>query len=316
MGSPMTIIIPNFNGAHLLLKNLPSVIESANACSQTVYIIVVDDGSSDESLSILQQSFPSVEVIAHEKNRGFSEAIHTGVLAANTELLFLLNSDVQLNLDCLEPLARYFDESNVFSVSPLILNENGVVTRHSWNRKQFKFGNLKPVAWNLEQAITLRKAQKLPTLYASGGSMMVRKSMFLKLNGFHPIFKPFYSEDYDLGLRAWRHGWHSYFEPNVSVVHQSRGSIKENIRRRYVKQVRRRNNYILEWIHFPLTRLFSTVLPLTIWQLLGELLLLDWVNLKGFITAVPKIRKIVQARQALKRTQILGFNQILNEISR
>ena len=144
--------------------------------------------------------------------------------------------------------------------------------------------------------------------------MMVRKSMFLELNGFHPLFKPFYSEDFDLGLRAWRRGWRSYFEPNVSVVHQSKGSIKENVRRAYVKQVRRRNNYILEWMHLPAIRLVTTVIPLTIWQLLGELLLLDRVNLKGFITALPKIREVIAARRELKKKQTLSLAEVLKAI--
>jgi GT2 family glycosyltransferase len=314
LNNQITIIIPNFNGAHLLLKNLPSVIEAANACSEIAHIIVVDDGSSDESLIVLEQQFPDVEVVAHENNRGFAEAVHSGVHAANTELLFLLNSDVQLNAHCLDLLTDYFNESDVFSVCPLILNEKGAVTRHSWNRRQFKYGNLKPIEWDLSQAVSLRKTKKLPALYASGGSMMVRKSMFLELNGFHPLYKPFYSEDFDLGLRAWRRGWRSYFEPNVSVVHQSKGSIKENVRRAYVKQVRRRNNYILEWVHLPATRLFTTVIPLTVWQLLGELLLLDRVNLKGFITALPKIREVIAARQELKNKQRLSLVEVLKEV--
>lgn len=143
------------------------MIEAANVCSTIAHIIVVDDGSSDESLIVLEQQFPNVEVVAHENNRGFAEAVHSGVHVANTELLFLLNSDVQLNANCLEPLADYFNESDVFSVCPLILNEKGIVTRHSWNRRQFKYGNLKPMEWDLSQAVSLRKTKKLPTLYAA-----------------------------------------------------------------------------------------------------------------------------------------------------
>lgn len=313
MNNQITIIIPNFNGAHLLLKNLPSVVDAANAFSILAQIIVVDDGSSDNSLLVLEQYFPNIKVVAHKENMGFSEAVHTGVHAAQTELLFLLNSDVQMNVNCLQPLASYFSEVDVFSVCPLILSETGIVTRHSWNRRQFKFGRFKPTEWDLTQALSLRKIQKLPTLYASGGSMMVRKSMFLELNGFHSLYKPFYSEDFDLGLRAWRRGWRSYFEPSVSVVHQSKGSIKENVRRTYVKQVRRRNNYIFEWMHFPVNRLVTTVIPLTIWQLLGEFLLMDWVNLKGFVTALPKIKLVIRARNELRRNHKLSLVEILKE---
>jgi len=315
MSDSLTIIIPNYNGAHLLAQNLPTVVQAAEAYPNTVHIIVVDDGSIDNSLAILQDEFSQVHVVVHRKNQGFSEAIYSGVQAANTELLFLLNSDVQLNTDCLESLAEYFSKPDTFSVCPLILDENGTVSRHSWNIRQYRRGNLKPVNWNLEAALFARQTRRLPTLYASGGSMMVRKSMFLELNGFHPLFKPFYSEDYDLGLRAWRYGWRSYFEPNVSVIHQSRGSIKENVRRAYVKQVRRRNNYIFEWMHLPFGRLLLCVLPLTAWQLLGELLLLDGVNLKGFTTALLKIPSVITARKELQKKQKLSFNEVLKQVA-
>lgn len=314
MSQPLTIIIPNYNGAQLLAKNLPMAIKAVVNYPGVAEIVVVDDGSIDDSLCVLKESFPQVKVVLHEVNRGFSEAILSGVQAANTELLFLLNSDVELNVGCLDSLVEYFSETNTFSVCPLILNENGVVSRHSWNIRQFKNGNLKPVEWNIEAALSERKARKLPTLYASGGSMMVRKSMFLELGGFHPIFKPFYSEDYDLGLRAWRRGWSSFFEPNVSVVHHSRGSIKENVRRAYVKQTRRRNNYILEWIHLSVLRLLCTVIPLSIVQLIGELILLDGVNLRGFVQALTRIPQVITARREVRATEKLSLPQVLRQV--
>lgn len=314
MNKTISIIIPNFNGEQLLLKNLPSVINAA-AGLPSINIIVVDDGSSDNSLKVLTEYFPGIQVVIHEKNRGFSDAIYSGVLASNAELLFLLNSDVELksNGEIFNVLAEYFNQEEVFSVSPLIVNDQGHITRHSWNRKILKYGRFKSVEWSIDQALSLRKSRKLTALYASGGSMMVRKSMFIALQGFHPLYKPFYSEDFDIGLRAWRKGWRSYFEPTVSVIHQSKGSIKNNIRRAYVKQVRRRNNYILEWLHLPLPRLFFTVIPLTLWQLLGEILLFDKINIRGFITALPKIQQIILARKEIKSQQKLTFAEILKE---
>ncbi|HZV98557.1 MAG TPA: glycosyltransferase family 2 protein [Methylophilaceae bacterium] len=311
---PISILIPNYNGAHLLIKNLPSVIEASKAYPSHVDLIVVDDGSADNSLTILSTNFPEIKVVAHAENKGFSEAIFSGVQAAETEVMFLLNTDVQINADCLKVLAGYFADLGVFSVSPLILNENEVVSRHSWNRREFKFGKFSALDWELTKAQSIRKQQKLPALYTSGGSMMVRKSMFMQLKGFHPLYKPFYSEDFDLGLRAWRRGWPSYFEPNVSVVHQSKGSIKENVKRAYVKQVRRRNHYILEWSHIPVTRLFTSVFLYTAWKLLGEIILLDKTNLKGFITALPRIKEIVRFRLELKSTEVYGLDEVLEKL--
>lgn len=314
MTPAFTIIIPNYNGAHLLERNLPSVLGCIDADRLSAQVIVVDDGSSDASLTVLKERFPAVDVVVHPENKGFSEAIWSGVQAARTELLFLLNSDVELKSGCLAKLLPYFDAEQTFAVCPLMLDEDGTVNRHSWNVRSFQRGNLKAVDWSLEAALGTRQHHTLPALYTSGGSMMVRRSMFMQLGGFHPIFKPFYGEDYDLGLRAWRQGWSSYFEPGASVIHQSRGSIKDNVKRDYVKQVRRRNKYLLEWIHLPAWRLWLTVIPLSLWQVLGELLLLDKVNLKGFGNALMRLGAVLQARRAIESTAKLSFAGILRKI--
>ena len=315
MNNPITVIIPNYNGAQLLRKNLPSVIAAIKTYGEQCPIIVVDDGSVDNSVTVLKQEFPEVEVVVHDTNKGFAEAIHTGVNAAKTELLFLLNSDVEVQAIIFAPLVTYFEEPNTFSVNPLILDEQGEVKRHSWNLRKFVAGGLKLLDWDLETASSRRKqGDKLATAYAHGGSFMVRKSMFLALNGFHPIYKPFYGEDYDLGLRAWRMGWGSYFEPNVHIVHQSLGSIRSNVKLNYIKCIRRRNRYLLEWIHLSPAQLLLGAIPFSILQLLGELLTFDRVNLKGFSLALLKITEVIEARKELRISQKLSIDAVLDQL--
>lgn len=312
MNEPITVVIPNYNGAHLLRKNLPSVIEALKLYLGDSSIVVVDDGSVDDSLTVLNQEFPQVEVVVHDENKGFAEAIHTGVNAAKTELLFLLNSDVEVEHNIFMPLVAYFDSPDTFSVNPLILDEQGQNKRHSWNLRHIKSGRLKLQDWNLANALQRRaKGDWLPAAYAHGGSFMVRRSMFLALNGFHPIFKPFYSEDYDLGLRAWRRGWSSYFDPTVSIVHQSVGSIKSTKKMDYVKCIRRRNRYILEWMHMPRANLIFCTIPATLFQLLGEVFILDKVNLKGFYLALKKIPNVISARKEINANQKQSLMDVL-----
>lgn len=315
MSPPITVVIPNFNGGHLLARNLPSVIAAVEHYANDSEIIVVDDGSKDDSLAILRQSFPQIKVVQHQTNKGFSEAIYSGVTASRHELLFLLNSDVELNNDCLAPLVQYFDDNDsVFSVSPCIFSETGAIDRHSWNVRKFQWGSLKAIPWTLENARKQRASKKLKTLYSSGGSMLVSKPRFLALGGFHPLYKPFYSEDVDLGLRAWRRGWSSYFEPNSTVIHQKQGSIKENVKRNHIKRIRRRNSYLLEWVHWPLWRIFTMAVPLSIWQLLGELILLDMVNVGGFFLAIPKIPAAIKARKELASSARFSFDEVIDSV--
>lgn len=94
-----------------------------------------------------------------------------------------------------------------------------------------------------------------------------------------------------MGLRAWRRGWGSYFEPTVSIVHQSVGAIRGNVRFQQVKSIRRRNRYLLEWIHLTPAQLVLSAIPMSLFQLLGELLILDKTNLKGFYLALKKFQR-------------------------
>lgn len=317
MHPPITIVIPNFNGAALLQKNIPSVLKAMQAYQGESALIVVDDGSQDNSLQVLKDQFPQAKVVVHAQNQGFAEAIHSGVNAADTELLFLLNSDVEVAEQLFAPLVQYFEDANTFSVNPLIYDERGEVKRHAWNLRQFKAGTLKLVNWRLDKALALRAAgEKLPSAYAHGGSFMVRKSMFNTLHGFHPIFKPFYSEDYDLGLRAWRRGWASYFEPSVHIVHQSVGSIRSNVKMNHIKTIRRRNRYILEWMHLSASQLWLGAIPASLIQLLGELCLLDKVNLKGFYLACAKLPEVLQARREIQATQTMRLADIMRVLKR
>ena len=312
--SNLTIVIPNYNGSRLLRRNLPSVLAAAKTHDAGTKVIVVDDGSVDDSVRVLCDEFPEVKLVRHEVNRGFSEAVLSGVKAAESELVFLLNSDVEMHLDSLPLLATYFADPHTFSVNPLMLNDDGSVNRHSWNLRSFQRGYLKLDEWELPQALELRDQASLPSLYACGGCMMTRKAMFLELGGFHPIYKPFYGEDYDLGIRAWYRGWSTYFEPRVSVIHQSQGSIKDNVKRAYVKRIRRRNRYFLEWMHMSKVQLLFSTLPWSVFQLLGELLILDRTNLKGFFDAVVALPDVLKARREVMNSRHVSLEKIVEAI--
>lgn len=317
MNKPITVVIPNYNGAELLRKNLPTVLVALENYDKQSVLIVVDDGSNDASVDVLHQEFPDVKVVIHQQNKGFADAVHSGVKAVKTDLVFILNSDVQLTEDFFPPLIPYFEDENTFSVNPLIYDEKGNVKRHSWNYRQFKKGSISLLKWTLSEAQEIvASGKRCPTMYGHGGSMLVRKSMFDALDGFDPIFKPYYGEDSDIGIRAWRRGWYSYFEPRSSIVHQSVGAIRASVKMKQVKCIRRRNRYILEWIHLTPAQLIVSAIPLSAFQLLGELLTFDYVNLRGFFLALTNIPKVLVARDKIKESQQLSIKKVFQIIGK
>ena len=119
----ISIVIPNWNGSSLLKKNLPKVLDARkNKKNNIVEIVIVDDGSTDNSLKVLEEKFKEVVVVKHKKNRGFSEAVNTGVRFSKGDYVCLLNTDVIPSKSFLESASDYLREKNVFGIT---LHEKG-----------------------------------------------------------------------------------------------------------------------------------------------------------------------------------------------
>ncbi len=314
---PLTIIIPNYNGSHLLKRNLPAVVIAvANYNPGRARIIVVDDASQDESRMMLKEHFPLLDVVCHEKNLGFAEAVTTGIRESDTEFLILLNSDVVPDESFIYPLTTHLLKPDVFSVSPLIVDEHNRINKYSWNKRHIKRGKLSYIPWTLEEALKNSQTDDLEALFASGGSMALKKSMFESLEGFFPIFHPFYYEDFDLGVRAWQRGWRTLFEPRSVVVHAEEGSISENTQREKVRCIQRRNGFLFEWIHISNRFLLFYFFPRYIRQLCGRILAGDKIFCRGLADAAKKLPEVLAARRERARTSEMSFEDLLARLTK
>ncbi len=212
-------------------------------------------------------------------------------------------------------LVKYFEQQDTFAVNPLILNQEHEINQSSWTRSEFVHGHLKLLPWDTSSLSSMRQSDnQYPTLYCSGGSVMMRKSMIEELGGFCDLYKPFYYEDFDLGLRAWYRGWASYFCPDAEVIHADKGTIEDHFKSQLIKSTQRRNRYFLEWSHFSLSRLVFSTIPFTLLQVLGELILFDRKNINAFFAAIKRINEIHENRQHM-RDKTKKLNEIIRLIN-
>src|SRR6202034_719588 len=93
-----TVVIPNWNGRDLLAKYIPSIIQALSGNRENE-IIVVDNGSEDGSAEFLRERFPSVSVVALDRNLGFGGGSNAGFRAAKNDIVVLLNSDMPVEPD-------------------------------------------------------------------------------------------------------------------------------------------------------------------------------------------------------------------------
>jgi len=229
-----SIIIPNFNGAELLQKNLPSVIAAwKNKENKIKEVIIVDDASSDDSVKLLKNEFPEITLIRHKKNRGFSSAINTGVRSAKGDLMVLLNSDVSPSNNFLEIVLPHFNKTNVFAVS---FHEEGF----GWARGFYKEGFVEH-----EQGALTNNMHE--TFWVNGGSSIFRRDYWVKLGGLdEKLFSPFYWEDIDICYRAQKRGFICLWLPKAKVTHEHEKTIAK-LPKKYVENIRERNQLLFIW---------------------------------------------------------------------
>ena len=249
----VSVVVPNYNGAELLPRFAPTWVAAAERYPGPSEVIVVDDGSSDGSRALLGE-LAGVRAVLHPRNEGFASACRTGVEAAAHELVVLLNSDVAADEGFLLPLVRAFDADEVFSVSPLILDSEGQPSKVTVNLPRLKRGDLR---WDGVEPADLLRLARLPadeplviySLFGLGGAIALRRARFLALGGFDPLYQPFYHEDTDLGLCAWRRGWTVKVEPRSQVRHEDGGTINRFHAPFRVKVARRRHRILCGWKH-------------------------------------------------------------------
>lgn len=234
-----SVVIPNWNGKSLLEKNLPSVLKVGFD-----EVIVVDDASTDDSVSYLKQNFPQVSLIMNEVNKGFAYTVNRGVENASGEVVFLLNTDVIPGKEIISPVLTHFQDPEVFGVS---LAEGGY--SFAVPKKEFGF---------LGHGPGEKTDNPHNTFWISGGSGAFRKSMWDKLGGMDLLFSPFYWEDLDLSYRAQRMGWKLVWEPRALVVHNHESTINtKNFKKKYLDYIKERNQLIFHWKNLPLTWLLT-----------------------------------------------------------
>lgn len=313
----VTIVIPNFNGDAIIGESLKATLQATAAYSGGSEIIVVDDASTDHSTEVISDMDADIRIVQHRVNRGFGEAVHSGVAAASHERIVLLNSDVHPRPNFLLPLLTAIDDNSVFAATPLILDVHGEPLFVSWARYRLVHGKLRSCRWTLEQVYErLSTGRALQSLYASGGSIAFRKTRFEALNGFLSIYKPFYSEDLDLCTRAWMRGWSTVLIPTSQVVHDNNGTINRLFSRRRVRVIRLRNRLIYLCLHANATKLVVFYLPRNLWWGLIRLLRLDTTMMSALLRILKCSPAILRMRRELRQDSVLpALEQVLDRVN-
>jgi GT2 family glycosyltransferase len=204
----VSIVIPNYNGRHLLQEYLPVTFEVATEAEIVYEIIIVDDNSNDESVEFIKSVYPEVNLVVNPESMGLSYSYNRGIEIARYELILLLNADVKLSSGYFEQQWKYFLRWDTFGVMGRIVDLEGDHIQTAARAPEFDgFKVNTPYSH-----YTDNEMDRLYTFYLSAANALISAEKLKKIGGFSELFSPFYFDDRELSVRAWRLNWKCYYE--------------------------------------------------------------------------------------------------------
>ena len=217
-----TVLIVNYNGAHFLPDCLGSL---EGTIPESCSVMVVDNGSTDGSLALLETGYPWVRVLALGENLGFTGGNNAGVKASDSEIVVLLNNDTRVAPDWLANLLKPFEDPGVGAVTSSMrrFDDMGIMDSAG--------GSIDALGYSRDRGRG-EPAEKWgepdEVLYPCGGAMAVRRAALEDQDRVFWSELFMYCEDLDLGTSLWRRGWRVVYQPDSVMEHRFSGTASMN----------------------------------------------------------------------------------------
>lgn len=298
----ISIVIPVYRNTKLFLHNLAINKPFIESCE----IIVVNDYPPNDITAAVQEIIPQSKVILHATTKGFGQTINDGVSRATGQYVMFMNTDVTLND------ARFTESVLQFEKSPKLFavsfaqkdRENNI---HGGNKGSFFDGFIRHSG---------RPANKIsPNLWAEGGSMICRRDLFIKFQGFDELYSPFYEEDKDLSYVALKSGYSVFFDPSIVVNHHHGSTIGSYFEKAKIKTIAHRNLFIFHWKNITDTDLFYKHLLAIPKMILSTLLHGDVTLVIGFLQALVRLPVIITKRHNQEKYFIKTDAEVLSQFA-
>ena len=306
MSSKVAIVILNWNGTKLLKQFLPSVIEFSKGDSTE--IIVADNGSTDDSLVVLRNEFPEVQILDLKQNFGFASGYNIALNQIEADYFVVLNSDVEVTAGWLNSAVQLMEnDATIAAVQPKILSYNqkthfeyagaagGFIDRFGY---PFCRGRI----FNEVEADNGQYNNVQDIFWATGACMFVRATSFYKVGGFDADFWA-HMEEIDLCWRLKNRGQRIVFTPESTVYHVGGGTLSyDNPQKLYLNF---RNNLWLLYKNLPSNKLVSTLFLRMCLDGIAAFKLLAEFNLNGIRSVLKAHLHFYKSLPALHRKRKL-----------
>jgi GT2 family glycosyltransferase len=227
MTAHIKILILNWNGKHLLKPCLDSV----SAIDYPNYsVMVIDNGSTDNSVKMVNENFPKVDILELKDNYGFAGGYNrcfTQLRDEYSEFVLLLNNDTEVDPNILSSFIQAKDKygDNQLYGGKIFYKNNPEKIWYAGGNVNLKY--LKISHRGIRQTDSVEYSKPMQTDYVTGCCLFTSMEVINQLNGFDEQFN-MYGEDVDLCLRARNAGINCYFVPEAQLWHHVSASIGGN----------------------------------------------------------------------------------------
>jgi len=222
----VTVIILNWNGREIL----PRCLEALSALdNDDLRIIVADNGSDDDSLAFVRDTYPDVQVIDLGNNLGFARGYNVAFsrIKDKSDILILLNNDVYVQPDWLMQLVSPFTDPEVGITGAKLLFLDEIHIQHAG--AELEYPSAIGRHYHYQEVDQGQADDRREVPYVTGASMALRWSLAEQLGPFDERFSPYYFEEADLCYRARAAGYKIVYVPEAIAIHHETYSTNKNL---------------------------------------------------------------------------------------
>jgi GT2 family glycosyltransferase len=225
----VAVVILNYNGRNFLQQFLPSVVANSSAAK----IIVADNGSTDDSINLLEKEFPHIEIIKIDSNLGFCGGYNYALKKVEAEYYVLLNSDVEVTSGWIDPIVKLFkSDTSIVAAQPKILSFH---QKDTFEYAGAGGGFVDSLGYPFCRGRIFSHLEKDTGQYndtqhvfwATGACLFIRANIFHNAGGLDEDFFA-HMEEIDLCWRLNRAGYSIYYVGSSTVYHVGAGTLSRS----------------------------------------------------------------------------------------
>lgn len=279
----VVVLVLNWNGRSLLQTCLPPLLDQTYA---NYRVVLVDNASTDDSVSWVQTNYPQVHIIQNAENLGFSRGMNAGLRQISADLVVLLNNDVLVQPNWLVELIRPFHQDPTIGiVGAKLLFPDGTI-QHLGAELTYPLAHSHHFHYQEPDHNQITHLHDVP--YVTGASLAVRREVLAKIGLLDEAFHPFYYEEVDFCHRATEAGYRVVVAPQAIATHDESATMAKVSGLKLQAFYQNRLRYVLK--HYTIDQFLHDFVP-------AEAAYLaetptpsqrDQLRLAYFVTAVPQ----------------------------